>query len=359
MADPSRETFECIYCGGTFRVDAMSPAHVMMKGIGGRITSRWSVCTDCNHETQPAEDYLISAFRPFAARLGSYKGDGDPVPPDRVRVPGHGEVEVWQGVVKTRRSDTTPVIENGTKRVTFHGAERERVVKQFVDMMYRDGHTPADLRSTRGSFEFGDPRTDPVPQAGDIKIELSGILPSQALVKMALELIAYHDASLARRPELRAVREFVLNGQPSACHPVLEIEAPTRGPLSHDEPIFANTIEVWTAADNGDVHLIGRVTLYGFFTFSFTLSPQWRGPGFATRYYVDPTDPAFRPAPQFELIEPAALPDLWPRTTSSSPAAADAFRAAVEQALDSFVTSRQGPPPEPIVIDIDELRARE
>jgi hypothetical protein len=130
---------------------------------------------------------------------------------------------------------------------------------------------------------------------------------------MAFELVAYHDGDVGRSQAFEPAREFILNGGPSICFPVLEPNHLVTGPVAGSEPVFANAIEVWTAVAPDETRgVIGRVTLYGFFTYySFVIACPWPEEAIATYYVVDPTDPHTRVPSDLRRGECVPLPSAW------------------------------------------------
>lgn len=307
----------CIYCGAEL-TDETELAHVMQEALGGRLRTNKTVCTSCNHGTQPFEDRLHRTFHPIAAVMGAVKGNNSLTSPARIPFGEGGVAEVRAGVVNTVRSDPASQLVGDEVVTTYLGSDTKRMVSEYVNRMFREGITPDDVSSGRVRVEIDRPARPPVTR---VELTHSVDESSPALVKMAVELIAYHSRALAMAEALTDARAFARHGKPVFEGIVLEPDLMIRGPLAETpEPRFANAVEVWTATRESVPRLVARVTLYGFVTFTFLLSDRWDAQTFATYYVVDPLDPTVRVESSLELGLDVPWDSRWEHRRNASPA---------------------------------------
>lgn len=335
---------KCIYCRRVLD-EKTAWAHVVPNALGGRLSTNKTVCTVCNRATKVAEDHVVDAFRPLAALLGANRGDRKPTTPFRFKRRGpedREEVEVLRGILTTRRNSLLPERLGDVQSISMRGSSVDVMVSEYVDRMFRDGVRLADFLGVRVE----------APPLGEVEprhrflMTLEPPIVARAAIKMALELLAFHDRDrqLASAGALADARSTAVKGKPAALA-CLQEDYEFRGPLADAcEPDFATAIEVWTTVkSNGMRGLLVRLRLYGYFTFLVPLVAPWDGPSVAAYYAIDPIDPTFQPTSTLVPHPAVAWPDGWGIDLGCRPDTAAKLITKVSGAVDSYISGLPRP----------------
>src|SRR5262245_15630028 len=192
----------CIYCQ-----KALTPrtrwAHVWPRSMGGRISSREICCDDCNNAIGDTEDEVRAALQHVNATLGARKDDGTPI---AVRVTIDGmEFEKAGALADLQVPEVS--FDPKTKWLTIPlPAGFDNQVEAVARTLRRHGFVPDDLVG-RTELTKADEPTMPPSGVRWYDLSIGGTTAhKQVFAKMAIELLAYHDHSLANRGELSVAR---------------------------------------------------------------------------------------------------------------------------------------------------------
>lgn len=284
-------SFRCIYssltpdCFGLLD-DTTAPAHVIMAAIGGRISSKITVCTLCNSAIgREAEEILVADFDILRNLLNIQKTQGrQRQPPALRRVDSPiGTIDILPG----GRASQAPKVtlqpdEEGA--FTIEGTDLQQVVRRLMHLLRERGISPAAdirayLRLCQSSHEMR-------PQQTMLKGSMGGDAQRRAVAKIGFEFLALCRQADIYDDRLDPVRRFVRLGEPSDCtawdaqnQPTLPFHADELGPAYH-------SIAVWAAAKS--TPLIAAVTLFGVLHWTVELAPAWWNGPFGVAHAVNP-----------------------------------------------------------------------
>lgn len=117
-----RSSFDCVLCCSRFN-DPASPEHILLKALGGRLTTRVLVCSDCNNRLGSGADQdLADNTHQLRVVCNLPNADGSP--------PGECRVKVDDNTTMTLRAGADPVLRKKDRRkVSF---EEDGRVKIFL-----------------------------------------------------------------------------------------------------------------------------------------------------------------------------------------------------------------------------------
>jgi hypothetical protein len=271
----------CIYCGIQL-VPGTAPAHIISKCLGGRVTSRTSVCTPCNNSFTSIEDEACRRVAPNSAMAGGRRGDGSFVS----AVIAHEGSEYR--VQNTRMDELAgPPLERG--RVHPMPARREDQVRTVVRALRSRGWGPEAMLDGRFRLER-DADVPPVPEMQTDPIETifrwCDRITKRAMVRSAIELIAFFEPEAARLPQLESVRRFARYDEGDHWAGV-DTETTASG-LEQVEALYIHGIDFWTAG----AKLHYRMTLFSLLHFVGTLTESWSAGSMRGSYTLDIRAPA-------------------------------------------------------------------
>jgi len=269
----------CIYCAAALTTTTRW-AHVWPKSMGGRLQSREICCDNCNNAIGQLEDQLRSNLLHVNATMGAHNGDGMPIVAP-LEIDGQS-FHISGPLVNLQVSGAS--YDRGAQRLAVPlPAGFTNQVGAVGKHLMRQGRTAADLAIEPGQ----EPHLPPSGRRTyDLKIGASSI-DKRVFAKMAIELLAFFDHSLALRPELAEIRRFIRDGVGTLQS---KPDRRSRGsgiPLPLLSEMF-NLIEVWSFKRA----LYFRVTFLKWISFTGTLTTSWEGGKFRAAYGFDARKPA-------------------------------------------------------------------
>lgn len=292
----------CIYCGALLGPDTRE-AHVIPSALGGKLSSRRICCSGCNNAVSGIENGLCRVLRGLTAMAGVRTGRGKKAPSLLMADPQHGPLEAWGGHPKFL--GTPPKVQprhDGQVRFKIFAADLDSAAFDMAHLLRRLGKTPDDLEAGRLVTLTASERITFLDHPWEFDASFDVDEHARVFVKMALELLAVHRPVLARRPELRDLAAFVRSGAGSVN---VSADTMTPGPLGTMRP-FWRSCEVWSAGRD----LIAKVALFGAYSVSVALTPEWRGEPVTAAQVVDPVAGQVLFDGAFSAEGP--LPSGWP-----------------------------------------------
>ncbi len=311
------------------------------------MASREICCDDCNNAIAPLEATLRDALARAFAAVGAVNDEREPF---AVRVEYEGREFVL--------ADGDAVLQVGGVR--FDASTRSIVVplpagldaqaEKLAKALWSHGWGPDDVGKL--GLTPGDP--DPVlpvgPTANEFDLKIgTHVEHHRVLVKMALELLAYHRHDLAMRGELSEARRFARRGEGSfRGKPDSRSDGSGLVPKTGLPDVY-NAIEVWSCGRT----VFFRVVFLGPLVFTGTLTTEWTGDAFRVVYAFDGRDPRQQIASGVEFADGPNLAvwfgDLKEETTEDARARIEALSLALAKSKPRV--EREAPP------DIEVLRA--
>lgn len=259
---------QCIYCGADLGPNTR-PAHIVPKGMGGRLASKTTCCNDCNNSFSGTEGDACLRLAAHGALAMAKRGDNRPVS-------AIIEVDGSKFRAENGRLDGMggPIRDGG--RIVPMPARRKDQVYRIAKALCDRGWPPEAMLDGRFYLE-SEPNVPPVPEVQTKPIESTlkwGDRPTKrVMTKMALELLAHFDHHAATSDALHSARAFARYDQGDLrASPNLETDG---AGLAHVEAIWVHAIEIWTAGRK----LHYRLTVFTELRFVGTLTEAWdRGP---------------------------------------------------------------------------------
>lgn len=315
----------CLYDCDELLTAGSEPAHVVPSAIGGRKTSKRTACPDCNRAVGADERELCESLRFFTGSLGIRQGDNDVAPAAKWDAPDLGTVTVQKGAIEPKeiQAVVTEEIEGKLHFQVSGNPDINKIALRLAHLLRQYRKTPDDLLNDGAVVRLA--RTYSFRPALQSTINLGEPAHQRAIAKMALELLAVNEPSLARGRELAAFRSAILNK--GTVDAVLDLHTNGSGLLPASLPPFAHTVEVWSAG----TQLAGRVCLCGFFPFTIALSSEWRGGPLMVAYAVDPVGSVS--VVDCKQRRDGALPAGWPQRP---PQNGEEVQRQAQVFLDSF-----------------------
>jgi hypothetical protein len=274
----------CIYCPAELTA-ATRWAHVWPASMGGRLKSRQFCCDDCNNAIARTESNLFEALRHSFASVGAVNDQRAPV---EILIERNGRDFVLadgNAVLRVRGVRFDPDTKNIV--VPLPAGLDEQAIKAAKSFRSH-GLGPDDVHRFR--LEPGDPEPmlpdGPTPDEYDLSVGRK-IAHRQVIVKMALELLAFHRHDLAIRGELLKACQFARYGKGDFR---IRLDTCSRG--SGLVPVDAlpeaiNAIETWTVGAS----IFFRAIFLGPIVFTGTLTSEWDGESFRAAYAFDARNP--------------------------------------------------------------------
>lgn len=275
----------CIYCAAQL-APGTRWAHVWPAALGGRLKSRKICCNGCNNAIGRHEKALFESLRRTLASVGAVDDRGNAI----------------STVIQREGYDYTLADGNATYRepgVSFDDTRRALIIPLPFGLNAQSRKVANALRSHGVSESdldrfYVEPSQLPAnlplgPSVDHYDISLGRSTEhKQAIVKMALELVAFHRIEQVLRPELTDLRNFVRYGGERPIRLSVDTRSRGSGLISRGElPRVYNSIEVWTVGTT--IHF--RATFLGPLAFTCSLTTMWNGNSFRAGYAFDAREP--------------------------------------------------------------------
>lgn len=273
----------CIHCGCTLEVQT-KPAHVFPEGLGGRLATTTTVCDDCNNSFSNIEGQVCLRLAAMGAFAGARRGD-------RKYVATEIEFQGSKWRLENGRMDemAKPPREKG--RVNPPPARREDQIATVARALRTRGLPPEAMLDGRFTQEEEPdvPAIEPVQtEPVEHGFNWGDGISKRVMIKIAIELLAYFDAEVARSPPFERARRFARYDDGNEMDFRAGPDSETSGAgLPHVVATWFHGMDVWTS---------GRKLNYGLTLFSHirwvgTLTENWTGPAISASYTFDVTSP--------------------------------------------------------------------
>lgn len=273
----------CIYCGA--KLGDEPDAHVIPVGMGGRLASNTTVCAVCNNSFSNIEGRACLRIAPFMALAGGRRGDGSFVSAKCIEHDG----QLYDAAGGRMDARARPPEDNGRR---LHLPARAEDQARMTAVWLQQGGLPAEALLD-GRARLVPPEqiaADEGRPAAPITLTFrwDGDDEKRVMTKSAVELMAYFDASLARRDELNSARRFARHGEGFVdCW----VDTETVGArLPRVDALWLHGIEIWTAGSK----LHYRWSLFTELHIVGTLTHHWYGGPFRASYTFDIRQPGAR-----------------------------------------------------------------
>jgi hypothetical protein len=271
----------CIYCGSAL-IGAVSPAHIVPEGMGGRLASDTTVCNDCNNSFANAEGTMCLRLAKQGALANALRGDNRAI----TAVIEHQGSKYH---AERSRMDELAKPPSNRGRVWDMPARREDQIRVIVTALRSRRLPPEAMLDGRFKLEpdtevppTDDTQADPI----DIPLVWCDRLTTRLMVKMSVELVAKLRDNAARRFELEPARRFARYDEGGFYGHVDTATPGAQLPIV-DAP-YVHAIETWTSG----VRLHHRMILFTELRFVGSLTHSWSGSPFRCSYSFNVQNPA-------------------------------------------------------------------
>lgn len=308
----------CIFCQSILNATT-KPEHIIPNSIGGRVTSRTIVCSDCNHEMgKQIDEPFADDFKVIRNQLNIKTGSGQPPPTLRKVATNQGMVDILPGGVPQTSSPLIEPAQNGKGfAIKSHP---DRWFELLLHQLYRHGYRPGDdiqrwnlAANSERFFVDGD---------DGFVISFGSLEHLRAIAKMAFESFAIRWCVEAHDPRLDQVRTFVRHGGQSSCvmwdyenRPSLPFQSVELGPAYH-------SVFVWSMGPGEP--LAAAVTLFGGYCWTVELAKEWWENPFAYAHAVNPLTESI--VGNHRVVETIPGPRLDPNWANKRQPAVEAVR---------------------------------
>jgi hypothetical protein len=263
----------CIFCDNVLE-GTTKPEHILLNTLGGKKTTRKTICSDCNNRFGGTIDDALGAQVPIIRNLLQFASGTGKSPPmlrslqsgnEKINIKSDGRPElVAPPFSVTKRPDGSAEI----KIMAQSEDEFRRIVPHIAAQL---GITQEQLAVQMANAEAGivEMRPDTVQH----QISLGGPDALRSVVKACLVLLATEAGNEALKADaFLASRNFVMNGGEEFNKTRICIdsrEVPNADTLKRDYGSFYNLIYVRSDASG---RVIGHFTLYNIISWQIVLA---------------------------------------------------------------------------------------
>lgn len=192
---------DCIYCGGA----TGSGEHTFPAALGGRRMNRGILCASCNGKFSNLDALLSKQLQVVNGLIGTRPDHADGPRPARTTAGGERICidHLGQPTLGTPRLTKDEVLPDGRRSVSMDFGTEQQLQEWLAEQRAAGKTVETVKRANRRRFL----------ESVTFDWSFGGLDAFREVGRIALNFLAHRDPILARRPELRAFKDFVVGEQ--------------------------------------------------------------------------------------------------------------------------------------------------
>lgn len=306
----------CIFCDNELNA-ATKREHILLNGLGGRMTTRDAICSECNNKFGGSIDKALGAQVMIIRNLLQLEsGTGNP--PPRLKNVAAGSDKLNFG------SDGRPILVQPPFVITDRPDGNSDVainVQSEAELQRILPHLAAKLRMTeeqvkdqilKGTATLIERRPGIVP----FRLSFGSEDVLRSMVKSCLVLLATKVGSNALKQDyFAAARDFVLTGSDHFYRTRVHLDSRELPSAEALKQQFGELFNLIYVGSDGEGHVIGHFTLYNVMSWQIVLAESGGPRNESIALISNPLDPASRSG---RIAETAGVPFGWLNTVDDT-----------------------------------------
>lgn len=270
------------------------PEHILLDALGGRMTTRLAICSDCNNRFGGSiDDILASQVLAFRNLMQLKSGSGDPAPMlkniqaghQRVNIMGNGEIQPIQ------KPFTVEELEDGRWNVQINARSEEEIVRFIPNIAAKLRISEEILRAQISAASAT--KISKRPDTVQHQLRVGGPDAIRSMIKSGLILWS----TLVGNTEVRglpyeAARNFVANGNDQFVRDFSRLDSRPFTELDEITKAYGKLFNLIYVRSDAEGRVIGHFTLYNIWAWQFTLAEAGGKPNAKIALISDPLNPS-------------------------------------------------------------------